>query len=69
MRRSHVYERSAPRPARSAYWEPAPDAAAVAREIADALPAMADRAEAAGLTMLVYLLRVTADEAYKRARE
>lgn len=57
MRRPHVYERSAPRGARGAYQEPSVAATPAAQELGAALPAMIDKAQAAGLATTADLLR------------
>ncbi len=56
MRRPNVYERSAPRAARSAYREPATDHVEAARAIADQLGPLIARADAAGQSRLADLL-------------
>lgn len=57
MRRPHVYERSAPRGSRGAYHAPPSAALPVVQELGAALPAMIDKAEAAGLAKTADLLR------------
>lgn len=62
MRRPHVYERSAPRGARAAYQEPPTAAMSAIQDLAAALPAMIDKAQAAGLATTADLLhRALAD--------
>lgn len=63
MRRPHVYERSAPRPSRSAYQEPQTDPAVASREIVFALVNLIAKAELSGLATLAACLQSALVEA------
>jgi hypothetical protein len=69
MRRPHVYERSAPRAARTPYEEPATEGASAARSIAYQLGAMIVMADGAGLSALGQLLQSARTEAERRTRD
>lgn len=63
MRRPHVYERSAPRLPRNAYYEPQADPTSAARDIACALAALVWKAELSGLAGLAAALQGALEQA------
>ena len=63
MRRSHVYERSAPRSGRDSHHEPTADYGPAARAVLDAVPALLREAETAGAVVLARFLGQALTEA------